>query len=87
LQNDEQGLSAVRVQEILQLSHALDMLLDLGQRLFVRLVLAGKRRIDVRQANLFSRLDDEFLAAIHLISPFASRPQSAAWPNAPIAAG
>src|SRR5262249_13939463 len=65
LQHDQKGLVAVRVKQVLQLVHALGMLLDLGQSLLVGLVLAGVGRIDFRQPNLRSGLDHKLLSIIH----------------------
>ena len=65
LQHDQQRPVTVRVQQVLQLVHALDVLLDLRQRLPVRFGLAGVRWVDLRQADLLARFDDHFLALVH----------------------
>jgi hypothetical protein len=56
---------AVGVQEILRLGETLDMFLDLRQRLFVRLVLAGEGRIELAEADFLPRFDEEFFAVVH----------------------
>src|SRR3984893_12920057 len=66
LQHDEKGLATVRVKQVLQLVHAFDMGLDLGQSLLVGLVLARVGRIDFRQPNLRSGLDHKLLSIVHL---------------------
>src|SRR5262249_7585148 len=48
LQDDEKGLIAVRVEQVLQFGHAFDMGLDLRQSLLMGLVLAGVGGIDFR---------------------------------------
>src|SRR5262249_43713673 len=63
LQYDQKGLVAVRVKQVLQLVHAFDMGLDLGQGLLMGLVLAGVGRIDFRQPS--SGLDQKLLSIIH----------------------
>src|SRR5215813_8222455 len=65
LQYDQKGLAAVRVKQVLQLVHALGMLLDLGERLLMSLVLADVGSIDFRQPNLRSGLDHKLLSIVH----------------------
>src|SRR5262249_37140109 len=65
LQYDQKGLAAVRVKQVLQRVHAFDMGLDLGQGLLMGLVLTGVGRIDFRQPNLRSGLDQKLLSIIH----------------------
>src|SRR6516225_8044251 len=65
LQHHEKGLAAVRVKQVLQLVHALGMLLDLGERLLMSLVLADVGSIDFRQPNLRSGLDHKLLSIVH----------------------
>src|SRR5262249_5571314 len=65
LQHHEKGLAAVRVKQVLQLVHALGVLLDLGERLLRSLVLADVGSIDFRQPNLRSRLDHKLLSIVH----------------------
>src|SRR5262245_36181081 len=48
LEHDQKRLAAVGVEEVLQLVHALDMFLDLGQSLLMRLMLSCVRSIDFR---------------------------------------
>ncbi len=66
LQHDEQGLVAVRVEQVLQLRPCARRCLAMsGAAVLVELVLARVGRIDLRQANLRAGLDHEFLAIVH----------------------
>src|SRR4029077_12774262 len=52
LQYDEQRLVTVRIQQVLQLAQALEVLLDLRPRLFVRYVLTRVGGVDLAESNL-----------------------------------
>ena len=56
----------VGVEEVLEGIHACDMPLGLGQGLLAGVLPTGVGRIDLGQADLRARLDDESLAVVHL---------------------
>jgi hypothetical protein len=65
LKNDQQGLVAVCIQQILQLGQALNLFLDLRLRRIVRFVLVFERRINFAEPDFGAGLDEESLAVVH----------------------
>jgi hypothetical protein len=66
LQNDQQRLVAVGAQQILQLCHALNVLLDRCLRRVVRFVLVFECRVNFAEPDLGAGIDDESLAVADL---------------------
>src|SRR5262249_292933 len=70
LEHNQKRLAAVGVEEVLQLVHALDMFLDLGQSLLMRLVLSCVGSIDFRPHDVLrAGLDQKVFAIVHLSAP------------------
>ena len=61
----QQGLVSVRIEQVLQLVHALDMLAHLEPGILVRLVLARVSRIDAVRSNLAAFFGNELFSVIH----------------------